>query len=848
MEARLGSRGGPSPYYAFRLARRELRGGIRGLGVFLGCLVLGVTAIAAIGSLAASVTAGIKGDARDLLGGDAEARLAYRPANAAEREFLAQSGTVSEVATMRAMARTVEGDRRSLIELKAVDAVYPLYGSVSLSPAQNLAAALDRRDGRFGAAVDPAILSRLGLAIGDSIKIGNAALELRATIAREPDAATGGLIFGPRVLIASAALAETELIQPGALVNYHYRLRLPPGVDPAVWAGTGRAAFPEAGWQIRSFSEASPSLERLIDRVALFLTLVGLTALLVGGVGIGNAVGGYIRGKTATIATLKCLGASTRLVFVTYFVEILGLALLGIAVGLLFGALAPVVAEPLLAKVLPVSVQFAVYPKPLALAALFGLLTTLLFSLWPLAGVGRVSPGALFRDTVDRARRRIPAAVLSATLLLVIGLGGLTVGAAQDRSVALWFVAGALAAFTLFRAAGTAIVMMAGKLGRPRNPVLRLALANLHRPGALTSQTMLSLGIGLTVLVAVALVEGNLAREVDTRLPAEAPAFYFIDIQPDQLAGFAEIVRATPGARFDQVPMMRGRITRLNGVPVEQAAVAPESQWALRSDRGLTYATSIPAGSRLAAGSWWPPDYEGPPLVSFDAALARGMGLKVGDTLSVNLLGREITAVIANLRSIDWERLGINFAMVFAPGTLEHAPQTRLAAVYLPQAEEENLARAVTERFPNISAIHVREALAALDRIISMIGDAVRLTALVTLAAGILVLGGALAAGHHRRVYDSVVLKVLGATRGMISRSFLIEHGMLGGLAAVIAGALGTVAAYFLVTRLMRTEWVFLPGPLVWTVALTMVLTSVLGFAGTWRALSAKPAPLLRNE
>ena len=834
--------------YAFRLARRELRGGIRGLRVFLGCLVLGVTAIAAIGSIAASVTTGIKADARDLLGGDAEARLAYRPADAAERGFLAQSGSVSEIATMRAMARTQNGDRRSLIELKAVDAAYPLYGAVVLSPAQSLVAAFGRRDGSFGAAVDPTILTRLGLAVGDSIKIGDAVLQLRATIEREPDAATGGLIFGPRVLISSDALPETGLIRPGALVNYHYRLRLPGGLDPGDWAKTARAAFPEAGWQIRSFGEASPSLERLIDRVALFLSLVGLTALLVGGVGIGNAVSGYIRGKTATIATLKCLGASARLVFAAYFVEIMVLALSSIIVALLLGALAPLLAAPLLASVLPVSLRFGVYPAPLALAALFGLLTTLVFSLWPLAGIGRVPAGALFRDTVDRARRHIPAAALGATFFLVLGLGALAVFTAQDRTVALWFVGGAIAAFTLFRAAGAAIVMIAKQLGRPRHPVLRLALANLHRPGAPTAQIVLSLGIGLTVLVAVALVEGNLAREVDTRLPAEAPAFYFIDIQPDQLAGFAEIVRATPGVRFDQVPMMRGRITRLNGVPVEDAAVAPEAQWALRSDRGLTYAATIPVGSRLAAGQWWPPDYQGPPLVSFDAALAQGMGLTVGDTLSVNLLGREITADIANLRSIDWERLGINFAMVFAPGTLEHAPQTHLAAVYLPQAEEENLAHTVTERFPNVSAIRVREALAAVDRIIAMIGEAIRLTALVTLAAGTLVLGGAVAAGHHRRVYDAVVLKVLGATRGAITRAFLIEHAVLGALSALVAGALGTIAAYFLETRLMKTEWVFLPAPLLWTVVLATVLTLALGFAGTWRALGAKPAPFLRNE
>ena len=449
-------------------------------------------------------------------------------------------------------------------------------------------------------------------------------------------------------------------------------------------------------------------------------------------------------------------------------------------------------------------------------------------------------------STVPDGASRCPR--LQQAQFLVLCLAAAAVLGTQDRHVGLWFVAGAAAAFALFWGAGRGIVFGASKVPRPRRPVLRLALANLHRPGALTAQIVLSLGIGLTVLVAVALVQGNIGRQIQERLPAAAPAFFFIDIQPAQLPGFEAIVHDIPGARLEEVPMMRGRITRLNGVPVERAPVAPEARWALRSDRGLTYSAALPKGSQLAAGTWWPADYDGPPLISFDAALARGMGLKIGDTLTVNLLGREITARIANLRNIDWERLGINFAIVFAPGTLEHAPHTELAAVYLPQAEEENLVRRVTNTFPNISAIHVREALAAVSRVVGLIGGAVRLTALVTLLAGALVLGGAIAAGHHRRVYDAVVLKVLGATRGVILRSFVIEYGLLGLLAGVVAGGFGTIVAYLLVRHLMDANWVFLPGPVLSTTMLAIVLTLILGFAGTWRALGVKAAPFLRNE
>ena len=840
---------GRHSFYFLRLAARELRGGIGGFRVFLACLVLGVAAIAAIGSLTASVTAGLRADARVLLGGDVSLRLPSRPAGEAERRYLADSGALASVVKLRAMARALDGGKRSLIELQAVDAVYPLYGAVALSPPQPLGTALGQQEGAYGGAVERAVADRLGLAIGDRFRIGDATLELRAIIETMPDAAFAGLAFGPRVVISDMALAATGLIRPGAVVSYDYRLRLPSGADARRWVENTRTAFPEAGWQIRTGVDASPSLQRLFDRIGLFLHLAGITALLVGGVGIGNAIAGYVSNKTQAIATLKCLGASSGLVFTAYLAQILALALAAIALGLTLGGLAPAAIGPLLRPLLPTGIRLGLYPAPLAIAAGCGLLVTLLFSLLPLAAIGRIPPAALFRDRVAPVRRRIPIVAAGATIASALALATLVVLAAPDRRIALWYAAGAVVAFALFRLAGATIVMAARRLPRPARPSLRLAIANLHRPDAPTARVVLSLGIGLSLLVALALVDGNLAGEIETRLAEHAPADFFIDIQPDQLAGFEEIVRSVPEARFEEVPMLRGRITRLNGAPVEEAKIAPEAQWALRGDRGLTYAAEPPAGSRLVAGSWWPKDYRGSPLISFDAELAQNMGLKVGDTLSVNVLGREVTATIANLRQIDWGRLGVNFAIVFAPGTLDAAPQTRLAAVYVPQGMlEERLVREITDHFPNVSAIPVREALAAVARVVATIGAALRIVALATLAAGILVLGGAIAAGHRRRVYDAVVLKVLGARRRTIAAAFLIEHGILGIATAGLAAGFGTLAAYALVTGPMRSDWVFLPGPILTTLALAVLVTLALGFAGTWRALGAKPARYLRNE
>ncbi|HUA53196.1 MAG TPA: FtsX-like permease family protein [Candidatus Sulfotelmatobacter sp.] len=834
---------------AARLARRELRGGIRGFRIFLACLTLGVAAIAAVGSISAAVVTGLQRDARVILGGDVTLRLLHRPASPDQLAWLERHAVaVSQSVEMRAMARPLDGARPQLIELKAVDDVYPLYGALETDPALPRAALFGRRDGVPGAAIERSLAVRLDLKPGDRIRIGDGTFEVRAVIAREPDRGVSAIDFGPRVMIAADALADTALIQPGSLVAYHYRLRSAQGVSSDRVVAALRRELPDVGWQVRDFHHATPGIDRFVRRITLFLTLVGLTALLVGGVGVGNAVRSYLDSKTATIATLKCVGARGTLVFRSYLLLVTVLAGIGVALGLAAGAGAPWLAGRAMGALLTVPLAVGVYPWPLLSAGLFGLLTAIAFSLWPLARAREVQAASLFRDVVAPTRRRPRAVYLVALALAIALLAALAVATAPDRGLAAWFVVGAAASFLVFRLLALGLIGLARAVGRPRHPRLRLALANLQRPGAPTASVVLSLGLGLTVLVIVALIEGNLSREIAERLPERAPSFFFIDIQPDQLAGFDALVAHFPGvASVQQVPMLRGRITRLNGVPVERSKVASDARWALDSDRGLTYAADPPAGTDIVAGSWWPPDYKGPPLVSFDAGLAGGMGLKVGDVLTVNVLGREVDARIANLRAIDWSSLGINFTMVFAPGLLEAAPHTQLAAVYADAAAEEPLVRAVSDRFTNVSAIRVKDALAAINEILGAIGVAARITASITLLAGTLVLAGAMVAGHHRRVYDAVVLKVLGATRRDLIGAFLLEYGLLGLATALIAGAAGTLGAWLVVTRVMHAEWTFLPATVAVVATLCAALTICVGLAGTWRALGQKAAPLLRN-
>jgi len=831
------------------LARRELRGGIRGFRIFLACLALGVAVIAGVGSLASSIGAGLETDARAMLGGDVEVNLVLRPADERELAYLRDAGAVSAIEDMRAMARRDDDQARSLIELKAVDANYPLVGGVTLDPPQPLPQALARRDGRWGAVAAPALLERLGLKPGDTIRIGNGRFVLSAALTHEPDAATGIFILGPRLIIANEALQETGLVMPGTLISYAYRLRLPPGTDPVAWSAKLRAAFPDAGWRLRNFTDAAPTLRRLLDRVGLFLTLVGLTALLVGGVGVGNAVASYLASRILSIAILKSVGAPGRLVFLVYLAQIAALAAAGIAIGLVLGAAVPLLAGHFLMTAWPIPLRLGLYPLPLAIAAAAGALATIAFSLGPLARAKAVAPATLFRAAVEPPATPARGAVFAAQLAAGLLLAALVIFSSTDRRLSFWAAVSALTALAVFRLAGMLVVSLVRRAPRPRHPALRIALTNLGRRGANTATVIASLGLGFTVLVALSLVQGNISLTLDRELPEHAPSFFFIDIQPDESAAFDELVQSFPDASgFERVPSLRGRLAKLNGVPVERARVAGDAQWAVRSERGLTYSPTLPAGSHLAEGEWWPPDYQGPPLVSFDADLAHGMGLKLGDTLTVNVLGRDITATIANLRTINWTSLGINFAMVFSPGTFTGAPETGIAMVRLPSEREAALQKAVTDRFPNISSISVKDALKSVSDIVAAVALALQVTAAVALGAAGLVLAGALAAARRRRLYESVVLKVLGATRTDLLKSFLWEYGLLGLLAGMIASVLGTIAAYLVLTRVMRADWVFLPESVLLSAGVALLLTLALGYAGTWRALSASAAPYLRNE
>ena len=849
----IGTKGGKlaNIALAFRFALRELRGGLSGFYIFLACIALGVAAIGGVGSASKALTGGLEERGREILGGDLSLSAIHTRINDEQRAFLSRFGRLGDLASLRAMARTEDASEQMLIEVKAVDDAYPLVGT------------LETRQGKMLAPgevlVDPMLLERLGLETGDALVIGSGHFTIRDAVTSAPDELATGVAFGPPVLMRLDDLDGTELLQPGAIVRWTTRLIMPgnPDLDTINEVIEQiRQAYPDNGWRIRSRANAAQGLSRNIERFAAFLVLVGLASLITGGVGIANAVRAFVASRQTTIASYKCLGAPSWLIVEIYLAQILIITLIGIAIGLVFAAIVPFILAAVLPANLPLSASLF-HPAQLGIAALFGVLAALLFSMQPLLRARSIPATALFRDQIAPVRYR--ATKVDWLIILVLGLllVGLVLATSEELWVSASFLVGMVVVFGLLRLIAFAIMLGARHFPRIRRVVPRLAVANLHRPGALTPSVALSLGLGLSLLVTLVLIDLNLRQQLTGTLRDQAPNFFFVNIQNSEVDAFeARLDALAPGGTRERVPMLRGRITSLKGIPTSEYEAGDGAAWVLRGDRGITYAARPPENSRIVGGDWWPDDYDGPPLVSFDAEIAKELNLSIGDKISVNVLGRTIEAELANVRTVEWQSLGINFVMVFSPNTFAGAPHAHLATLALApepgedanalRARESGIMKAVVQEFPTVTTVRVGEALERVNDLVRQLAWGMRAASSLAVIASILVLAGALAAGQRERIYDAVILKTLGASRAQVLSAYSLEYGMLGLTTAIFALIIGHVAAFLVITEVMDMTFAWQPVASLIAVLVAMVLTIVLGLLGTWSSLNRKPARVLR--
>ena len=834
---------------ATRFARREMRGGLRGFRLFLACLALGVAAIAAVGSVRSAIEGGLQREGAALLGGTAELDFTYRFASGDERAWIdAQATDVSEVVEFRSMAVVGDGAAadRALTQIKGVDDLYPLVGTMVLDPEMPLAQALADTDGLSGAVMERALSDRLGLSAGDVFKLGTKEFRLTALILREPDSAASGFALGPRTLLRTDSLDGAGLLSAGTLFNSKYRMLLPPETDLDQLKNAAQLRFENSGMRWTDARNGAPGVSRFVERLTAFLVLVGLSGLAVGGVGVSAAVRSYLNGKTEVIATLRALGADRATIFQTYFIQIGLLSLLGVAIGVILGAIAPLVFAPLISARLPIPAAFSIYPAPLIEAGIYGLLTAFAFTLWPLARSENIRAATLFRDAWDGAAR-FPApryiVVIALTVALLVALAGWFNGSWMLTLWTLGGIAGALLILTLAAAIVRFLAQRAAKFARGYSRV-RWALTAIGGNAEGASAVVLSLGLGLSVLAAVGQIDGNLRQAISGNLPDIAPSYFFVDIQKDQIDGYTKRLTDDPAvSRIDSAPMLRGVVTQINGRPAKDVA---GDHWVVRGDRGVTYAAAPGKDAIITAGEWWAPDYTGPPLISFAAEEAEEIGLSLGDTLTINVLGRDVTGTIASFQEVDFSTAGIGFILTMNPAALQGAPHTFISTVYAEPEAEAAILRDIATAYPNITAIRVRDAIDRVAAVLAGLAAATSYGAAATLLTGFLVLIGAAAAGADARRYEAALLKTLGASRRAIATSFLLRAALLGLFAGAVALLAGILGGWAVSRFVMETQFsVVWPSAILIIVggALASVLAS-LGFAV--KALNARPAQVLR--
>ncbi|MFO1014773.1 MAG: FtsX-like permease family protein [Caulobacteraceae bacterium] len=833
---------------SFTFAARELRGGVRGFRIFLACLALGVAAIAAAGSTAEAFRQGLAAQGRDILGGDLAIGLEQKRFTPPQRAAIEAEGRVAWAVSARAMAETAAGERR-LVELRGVSEAYPLSGAVTLEGPMSLNEALALRDGVQGAVVERALLERLHLRLGERFMVGNVPMVANAVLVTEPDRLSRGFALGPRVLTRLSAVERGGFLAPGLPFGETARIALPAGKSPYSVARHLTAAVPDA--RVRNRDDAAPGIRRLIGQLEYFLGFIGLASLVAGGLGVFGAVSAYLDGRKASIAVLKALGAEGALARNAYLIQIGLLAVIGIVIGLVLGAAVPFALGGLIGDDLPLPALFALYPWPLAKAATFGLLSALAFSLAPLARARTTPPSALFRQNLS-GRLTFGVEIVGA-VLAAGGLAALAILTAPTPLAAAIMMAGVAVSFGLLWLMGLGAATGAGRLRSLGAGATRMGLANLAGPGSAARTAAPAIGLGVALLAAVVLIQSALLAQVAVVAPKTAPALVFTEIPGDQAARFDAEVRTAFGRPLTEdtylrAPFVTGRIIAVRGQPVERKAMPEGDRWAYDNDISLSALGREPRDANVISGHWWAADYAGPPLVAIDQEAAKGAHLRVGDAVTIAVLGRETEAKVAAIRRIDFGGFGTTFPIILNEAALAGAPLRHVAVAKATREEEERALVALGRDFPAVNVISVREQLEAATEMFDRLALAIRGSAAVAALAGLLVLAGAIAARAQARAKEAAILKVLGASRGQILAAYGIEYGAVGAIAGLAGVALGFAAAWPVVVKVFQAHWSVDWGGVLALIGGAALVTGAGGLLAAAQALAKRPAPVLRSE
>lgn len=838
----------------FRHLRRDSRGTRSKLAFFVACLAIGVAAVVAVAGFTEGIDRGVRAEARQILAAD----MAVRGQKTIPDELKAaidevdgsQRTEIAELLTLVAADNGQGGVNSQLVELKSLDGTYPFYGDLELEPAGSIANLLDENK----VVTAPELLSRLGIRVGDTLRIGGADFEVSGIVTSEPDRIAGAFSMGPRVFVSAAGLQRADLIHTGSRIVYRTLIALP--VERAdeleALATNWKELLPEdQRYRLETYREAQPALRRGLDRMERYLGLAALLSLLIGGVGVAQTVRSWLSGRMDAIAVLKCLGYRPREVLWLYLGQAAALGLFASVIGIVLGLGVEFLGARAVAGVLPVEHLDLWQPWAMLRGLLLGTGIAVLFSVPPLLAAQRVPPIRVLRRDAEPVppSRAANFAVGGGLFVAVLALASWQ---ASSILVGLQFM-GALAVVTLLLVgAAWGLVRMAARPRQLARLWMRQGLAALARPGAGTLGATVALGLGILVIMTMFLVERRLSAQFDEEMPSDAPNAFLIDIQPDQWPDLSQVLDEESHA-VDSVPVVIARLRGVDGKTVDQILEnKTDDRWALRREQRLTYLPELDESNEILqtvegvsedSGLWVDPDKA---EISVEEEYAEAIGVGVGSVVELDIQGVPLELHVTSIRKIDWSSFGINFYLLVEPGVLEDAPQHRIATVRLPTAREQALQDQLAAQFPNVTMVRIQEVLERVIDILQRLGLGIRLLGLLTVLAGLMILAGAVSATAVRRGAEVALLKTLGMTRRQVIAGFATEYALVGLVAGVI-GSLGAGLLSWIVVAQMEIEFVFEPLIHLGAVGAAMFLAVTAGLvASTW-ALQHRPIEALRS-
>jgi putative ABC transport system permease protein len=842
----------------FALAFAETRGAGKRFLFFVICLAIGVGAVMTIKSTSDIMEQAILGESKSLLAADIEIKSSW-PQSEADRAYQKTALPKSEFQFLRevhAMARfpSAQGKRNGslLVELKSVPTeppLYPYYGILKTKPAR----AVNELLSGSGALVDPSFLLKTKLKVGDTFQLGSVTARINGIIEGEPDRISLAFSLGPRVMVSNATLDQSQLIAPGSRIRYKTLIRLPEDVNPDQAVTRLEFGLKDKGMSIRTYRDMESNLTSSVDRMGKYLGSVGVIALLMGGIGIAMIIRTFMAQKLDTIAILNCLGATSRTVFRVYLLQAVLLGLIGSGLGVGIGYGLQYLLPAKMSGLLNLQFEPGFLWIPAVQSLSLGIMTTLLFTLWPLIRAVRTRPLRLFRHIADeeelakgsRRQRWIMGA------LFALGLAAIIIWQAESVQRGLVFLIALVVATGLLAGISALLLKALRTLPPSKRMTRRYGLANLYRPNNQAVSIITALGIGIMLVLTIRLVQMDMIAMLNKNTDIKPPNFFFIDIQKNQNELFSKVVHQTaPDAKLELTPLVRSRLHSINDRKIEtwQYKNKHEEEWFINREFVLTYMEDEPpTDNTITEGRWWTREESKQALVSLEEDAARRLGATLGSKITVDIQGIPITAEVTSIRKVSWRNIRTNFYMIFSPGALAKAPVTYVGTVSLDPAQEMALQVAVVNALPNLTALSTRDIVNTVESVVNKLLTLVDFMSAFAIVSGLFILSGAIASTKFRRMKESAILKTLGAKRSVVASILGYEYAMLGVIAATIGVLLSTGLSWAVMEYIVKSDWHLRVGPLGWALLTAIILTTVTGIVSSLDVLRNKPIHTLRK-